>query len=173
MEDKKAVIVFSFPEPDDSLELAAMIIETKKFFADRPNVKIHMAIDRSAERIVNMFDPEKQGESNLVEHAKRELVLAGNDDDFNESIIEAVRGFTSYGHSGGSASVAIPMLNDLLQFKNLTPLTDDPIEWNQVSEDVWQSCRNSEAFSNDGGKTYTLNSDQNKRIYHSNPHVKD
>ena len=99
----------------------------------------------------------------LVEHAKRELALAGNDEAFNNSIIKAIEGFTSYGHSGGSASVAIPMLNDLLQFKNLTPLTDDPEEWQQHSKEmwdgekgVWQSRRNSEAFSNDGGKTYYL-----------------
>jgi hypothetical protein len=101
--------------------------------------------------------------SNLVEHAKRELALAGNDADFNQSIIKAVEAFASYGHSGGSASVAIPMLNDLLQFKNLTPLTDDPSEWNIVDDAMqpdgvrcWQSNRNSEAFSHDHGKTYYL-----------------
>lgn len=107
--------------------------------------------------------------SNLVEHAKRELALAGNDEDFNNSIIKAVEAFSSFGHSGGSASVAIPMLNDLLQFKNLTPLTDDPDEWNHVGEEVWgepggvwQSQRNSEAFSNNGGKTYYLLSERSE-----------
>ena len=102
-------------------------------------------------------EPEEGG---LVTHAKRELALAGNDEDFNQTLIEAVRAFASYGHSGGSASVAIPMLNDLLQFKNLTPLTSDPNEWNNVSDasgyEMWQSQRNSEAFSTDGGKTYYL-----------------
>ncbi|MET0786256.1 MAG: hypothetical protein ABWY25_06080 [Paenisporosarcina sp.] len=94
--------------------------------------------------------------SNLVEHAKRELALVGNDEDFNNSIIKAIEGFASYGHSGGSASVAIPMLNDLLQFKNLTPLTNDPLMWNNVGPNVWQSQRNSEAFSDDAGVTYYL-----------------
>jgi hypothetical protein len=120
--------------------------------------------------------------SNLVEHARRELALCGNDDDFNESIIKAVEAFASYGHSGGSASVAIPMLNDLLQFKNLTPLTDDSSEWNIVDDDMqpdgvrcWQSNRNSEAFSTDGGKTYYLlsegGSQQNpKPIHNSKKH---
>lgn len=94
--------------------------------------------------------------SNLVEHAKRELSLISNDEAFNHSIIKAVEGFSSYGHSGGSASVAIPMLNALLQFKNLSPLTNDPNEWNEVGTNVWQSARDSEAFSDDGGKTYYL-----------------
>lgn len=101
--------------------------------------------------------------SNLVDHAKRELALAGNDDDFNQSIIKAVKAFSSFGHSGGSASIAIPMLNDLLNYRNLTPLTDDPDEWMHVAEDVWgeaggiwQSRRNPEAFSRDGGKSYYL-----------------
>lgn len=101
----------------------------------------------------------------LIEHAERELARLGNDADFNESILGAVRAFASYGHSGGSASYAIPVLNDLLQFKNLTPLTDDPDEWMKVEgssdsdEGLWQSCRRPEAFSEDGGKTYTLTSD--------------
>lgn len=94
--------------------------------------------------------------SSLVEHAKRELALIGNDANFNNSIIDAISEFAKYGHSGGSASVAIPMLNALLQFKNLTPLTDDILEWNEVGPDTWQSNRNPEAFSDDGGKTYTL-----------------
>lgn len=92
----------------------------------------------------------------LVDHAKRELALAGNDDEFNNCIIKAVDAFASYGHSGGSASVGIHILHDLLQFKNLTPLTDNPVEWNEVGTGIWQSNRNSEAFSKDGGKTYYL-----------------
>jgi hypothetical protein len=61
------------------------------------------------------------------------------------------------------------MLNDLLQFKNLTPLTDDPEEWIQHSKEmwdgekgVWQSTRRADAFSDDGGKTYYLLSDRDK-----------
>ncbi len=112
---------------------------------------------------------------NLVDHAKRELALAGNDETFDNSIIKAVEGFASYGHSGGSASVGIQLLSELLQFKNLTPLTDNPDEWQHISEDVWkggvyQNRRNGEAFSNDGGKTYYLLSeggnDQNRKPLH-------
>jgi hypothetical protein len=178
MSNKNAVIIFSFPEPDDALELGAIIQETKKFFEGRENVKAHLAVNNAADQIISMFDPSVDADSNLVQHARRELALAGNDAEFNTAMVNAVRAFASYGHSGGSASIAIPMLNDLLCQKNLTPLTDASSEWNHVGaeewpdgtkEGVWQNCRNSEAFSKDGGKTYTLLSDKG-RIYHSDPH---
>lgn len=102
----------------------------------------------------------EESTSNLVNHAKRELSRLNNDEAFNACIINAVAAFAQYGHSGGSASVAIPLLNDLLQFKNVTPLTDDPKEWNEVGAKTWQSSRNPEAFSEDGGKTYYLLSDR-------------
>jgi len=103
--------------------------------------------------------------SNLIEHARRELALVetGPDGDraLADSILKAVEGFDSYsGHSGGSASVATEWLNRLLQFKNLSPLTNDPNEWMNVCEqsgyEMWQSNRCPEAFSHDGGNTYWL-----------------
>lgn len=102
-----------------------------------------------------------EDDSQLVQHAIRELALVDNDKAFNDCIINAVREFAKYGHSGGSAGVAIHILNDLLQFQNLSPLTDDPDEWMLIEEAIagpncWQSRRNPEAFSNDGGKTYYL-----------------
>jgi len=95
--------------------------------------------------------------SNLLQHAKRELELIGEtDEQFKNMIMNVVGAFAAYGHSGGSASVAIPMINNLLQFKNLTPLTNDPHEWVNVDSKLWQNSRNPEAFSTDGGKTYYL-----------------
>lgn len=95
--------------------------------------------------------------SNLVEHAKRELELLGETDQaFVDSIVNGLVAFAEYGHSGGSASAAIEIINDLLQFKPLTPLTNNPAEWNEVGEGVWQSSRNSEAFSTDAGASYYL-----------------
>lgn len=92
----------------------------------------------------------------LVNHAKRELELLGNDKDFDDCIIKTVEAFLEYGHSGGSAEYGIAVLYDILRYKNVSPLTDDPKEWNMVSSDTWQSMRCSEAFSLDGGKTYYL-----------------
>lgn len=108
---------------------------------------------------------------NLVDHAKRELELIPEDDEeFKKAILNAVKAFAKYGHSGSSAWVGIHILGDLLQFRNLSPLTNDPDEWMEVGTKVWQSTRNPEAFSNNGGKTYYLLSEganfDNPKPYH-------
>ncbi len=46
--------------------------------------------------------------SNLVDHAKRELELLGEDPKFVEGYINVIKAFADMGHSGGSASVAMP-----------------------------------------------------------------
>ena len=98
--------------------------------------------------------------SNLVDHARRELAIIGEEPETIDGYLKVIQAFADMGHSGGSASVAIPTLNELLQFKNLRPLTDDPAEWFDHSgvsgEPFWQNIRNGEAFSHDGGKTYYL-----------------
>lgn len=100
-------------------------------------------------------------ESNLLAHAEREMRRAHVEDDVQPSLLQAIAAFRSYGHSGGSSSVCIPLLNDLLNFKALTPLTDDPAEWIDhtgisAGDPTFQNMRDSEAFSKDGGKTYYL-----------------
>jgi len=111
--------------------------------------------------------------SNLIDHAKRELELVGQyeeDPAFAVSVLAAVSAFAAYpGHSGGSAFAGISMISDLLQFKNLSPLTNDPAEWVHHGPDtwgqpggIWQNVRNGSAFSEDGGLTYTL-VDEDKR----------
>lgn len=101
--------------------------------------------------------------SNLVEHAKRELAIINEDKDVADAYLRIVEIFADMGHSGGSASVAIPTIAALLNFQNLAPLTDNPEEWFFHGEEmwgapggIWQNIRNSEAFSRDGGKTYYL-----------------
>jgi len=100
-------------------------------------------------------------ESNLVEHAKRELALLGEEPEVVDSYLKIVQVFADMGHSGYSAAHATQVVGALLQYHNLTPLTDDPDEWIHHGEDVWgdqggiwQSNRNPGAFSSDGGKTY-------------------
>lgn len=102
--------------------------------------------------------------SGLVDHARRELELLGEDPDTTRGLLRVLRAFADMGHSGESAAVAIPMLERLLRFENLTPLTDDPAEWNLVDDGLWQSRRCSEAFSRDAGKTYyRLSEDFNRK----------
>ncbi|MFF7631421.1 hypothetical protein [Streptomyces cyaneofuscatus] len=87
--------------------------------------------------------------SNLVAHARTELRILGEDRD-------TIRGLPH----------AIAYLERLLRFQPLTDLTDDPAEWidrhaeGMTPIPLWQSNRNSEAFSTDGGKTYYLLSEQ-------------
>lgn len=101
----------------------------------------------------------------LVEHARRELELIGEEPEAIDWYCRVIAEFASFGHSGGSAMVTIPVLHELLQFHNLTPLTDDPAEWQDISDmqggqPGWQNRRRSEAFSEDCGRTYWLLSER-------------
>lgn len=162
--ENRALFVIVFPEDVDQDKFNALRDAAKSTFSEL-GARFHLATKGAAETILFFVEngelPVEEGEDgNLVSHARRELEKLGNDEEFNASIIAAVKAFSSYGHSGGSASVAIPLLNNLLNYKNLSPLTDDPKEWNNVSdisgEELWQSSRCADAFSHDGGKTYYL-----------------
>lgn len=112
----------------------------------------------------------------LVEHAKYELELIDEEPAIIEQYLKIIEIFADGGHSGGSASVFIPVLNELLWHRNLSPLTNDPEEWEFHDEEkwgapggVWQNKRNSQAFSHDEGKTYYLvleNSINKNKIIH-------
>lgn len=107
--------------------------------------------------------------SNLVEHAKRELELSGVGDDYDgmigKAVIQLIETFANQGHSGYSAEVVTSVFSELVRFRNLGPLTDNPDEWMKVGgptsqfpdhPDQWQSRRRHDAFSDDGGKTFIL-----------------
>lgn len=109
------------------------------------------------------WDP---SESNLVKHAEKELRAAGlfcEGSDYDgmtgQAVMELTVLFASQRHSGMSASMVTQIFTELAAFKTLTPLTDNPDEWMRVNPEeeevgVWQNCRQSSVFSNDGGKTY-------------------
>ena len=105
-------------------------------------------------------------ESNLVAHARRELRIIGEDPDTTRGICRVVQAFADMGHSGGSAHFTALYLDKLLRYQPLSALTDDPGEWidrhaeGMTQSPLWQSKRNPEAFSTDGGKTYYLLSEQ-------------
>lgn len=103
--------------------------------------------------------------SNLVAHARRELALIGEEPDTIDGYIKVIQAFADMGHSGGSASVAIPVINRLLSYENLSPLTDDPDDWIEVGYGMWQNRRCSRMFSEDGGKTYTDVDDRDKFVH--------
>ncbi|MBM0206655.1 hypothetical protein JNW90_29320 [Micromonospora sp. STR1s_5] len=114
----------------------------------------------------------------LVEHARRELLLCGQtaeDPEYAASIVKAVEGFTSYGHSGGSAGCAREQLHTLLGYGTLSPLTDDPQDWVSVAEqsgyELWQCRRDPSAFSQDGGRTYYSVDDPQRQMHTAQPHT--
>lgn len=115
--------------------------------------------------------------SNLVTHAERELRLIGYDVESAKiegawdpdramvtGLLSMVKIFANQGHSGSSAAYQSQVLGKLLTFDNLTPLTDDPAEWVEVGDGMYQNIRNSKNFSHDGGRSYwTL--DEYKPLY--------
>ena len=98
--------------------------------------------------------------SNLVEHARKELALLGEEPETIEGYLKVVQAFADMGHSGGSASVALAVIPRLLSYQHLTPITANPDDWMLVAHDktggtdVWQCKRNGALFSDDGGITY-------------------
>jgi len=103
--------------------------------------------------------------ASLVDHAKRELELAGlfdKDSDYDgmigKAVMKLMNNFSGQGHSGFSANWTRDLFDQLAQYKNLTPITDDPEDWTNVSEHndkkLWQCKRNPSLFSENGGKSY-------------------
>jgi hypothetical protein len=106
--------------------------------------------------------------SNLVDWSKRELEMAGlfdKDSDYDGALGPAIMGmiktFSEQGHSGGSAGIVRSILDKLLNWEPLTPVTD-PLKdgYNDIST-MWddggvhfQCVRDSTIFSDNGGKSW-------------------
>lgn len=127
--------------------------------------------------------------SRILEHAEQELKYAGFDisekgcnpknpkDPFDgyvnacaKNAMELLNVFVKAGHSGMSANITLNIFNRLARQENLTPLTNNPEEWNEVSFDdknkSYQSKRNCSCFSDDGLKTYhNLNEKEPRKNY--------
>lgn len=118
----------------------------------------------------NTYDapPPRPTGSNLARYAWDELVRVGAftaDTDFyggmtGRAIMELIETFAAQGHSGVSAPTVIAAFGKLANFEPLTALTDDPDEWHEVADGLWQSRRKPAAFSHDGGRTYRVNGDR-------------
>jgi len=100
--------------------------------------------------------------SNLTKHAEHELSLIGGQDDemqqmMNKHILQMVELFANEGHSGFSANYATNILNKLLRFEPLTPLTGEPEEWAETHDgEVLQNKRCSHVFKNKDGRAYDI-----------------
>lgn len=104
----------------------------------------------------------------LEKFAEEEMKRAGlydKDSDYGgmlpKAVMALIKAHAAQGHSGMSHSITLSIFNKVVNFKPLTPITNDPSEWTDVSgygapQDaaLWQCNRDSALFSNDGGKTY-------------------
>lgn len=96
----------------------------------------------------------------LTDHARRELEIMGEESETIEGYIRVIEAFEEMGHCGGSQDIAALVVHELLNLRNLRPLTDNPAEWTFHDKTVaggngiWQNLRNTAAFSKDGGKTF-------------------
>jgi hypothetical protein len=128
---------------------------------------------------------------NLCAFAKRELDIAGlldKDSDYEgmlgKAVMELMQTFSKQGHSGASAALTVDIFDKLASWKPLTELTDNPDEWQKVSDwyggpekDLvgmeYQSKRSPSCFSSDGGKTYydvDENPNSKEKIMHKSKH---
>lgn len=114
--------------------------------------------------LIEEIKPEK---SNLEIFAENELNIIINkceDDEGKEmqemisrDILQMVHTFAEQGHSGFSANYAINLLQKLLRYEPITPLTGADDEWNKLDyckEIKYQNKRCSRIFKGEDGKAY-------------------
>jgi hypothetical protein len=103
--------------------------------------------------------------SNLIEHAKKELEMAGlfnKDGDFyggmtGNAVMELIKVFDKQGHSGMSASLVISLFKELADFKPINPIKNEPDEWTEYAEGMFQHKRLSSLFKDGAdGRPYYL-----------------
>lgn len=102
--------------------------------------------------------------SNLIDHAQRELKLAGLDDPsdgvqhaINANILELIAVFAAQGHSGTTAAYVLSVFDKLARFRTISAndhaLYEDRTQLNG-GKTLWQDVRDSRWFSDDEGKTW-------------------
>lgn len=153
-----AELIFYHDESIESLIRVLESLKNKDFIKKQDNPEMY-------EKISNALLEEK---NNLVVHAENELniILEKCKDDkeamemqkiMNNDIIEIVKIFSEQGHSGFSASYAINLIEKLLRFEPITPLTGDESEWNKLDygdDTKYQNKRCSRIFKNAKGQAY-------------------
>lgn len=99
---------------------------------------------------------EIETDSPLVAHARCELEAVGEiyDGMVNDAALDIVGLFAAQGHSGGSASITTELVNRLMRYEPLCPLTGEDAEWMDIAEthgqtDLWQNKRCSHVFKDE------------------------
>ena len=99
--------------------------------------------------------------SDLSKHAIGELSLIKEDPKIILWYVSVIEAFNIMQLPPEASDHCVGTLTQLLRYGNLAPLTDEPREWVQIGDELWQSIRNRDAFSNNGGTTYKLYSENN------------
>lgn len=104
--------------------------------------------------------------SNLLEYAEDELNAAGwNDPDamygtmIRDAVLQLVSVFAEQGHSGMSASIVIALVEKLMRYEPLGPLTGSDDEWCvlEYSDDMYaQNKRCAHVFKRADGTAYDI-----------------
>lgn len=121
--------------------------------------------------------------SNLLEHAKTELELAGydiseegcNKEDLvggyanacAKSAYELVETLSKQGHSGMSIGITLELFNKLAKRQTLTPITNNPDEWIKVDgheDEPWQNKRKPSCFTTDFKTYHDVEADENYNV---------
>jgi len=95
--------------------------------------------------------------SNLVDYAKSEMDIAGitaegdgYDGMVRVAVLEIIQKFSEQGHSGFSAGMVTSLVQKLMRFEPLSPLTGRDDEWAEVSDGCLQNKRCSHVFKENG-----------------------
>lgn len=101
-------------------------------------------------------------DSNIVSHIRAEMPSDDIDEmqkRMNQHLVAMGQLFSLEGHSGLSASYAISVLNKLLNFEPLGPLTGEDSEWLKIDfgpEIKYQNKRCSSVFKREDGTAYHI-----------------
>jgi len=117
---------------------------------------------RKERRLYRLLD-KLEGDSNIVEHIRREVPSGNGEDEMQDAmrnhLIRMGQLFSLEGHSGLSAGFAISALQKLLRFEPLGPLTGEDDEWTWLDhgdEMVAQNKRCSHVFMRADGSAYDI-----------------
>ena len=99
--------------------------------------------------------------SKIIEYAKSELDRIPKDEDgmqdmMNNDILEILEKFADQGHSGFSASYAISVLERLMRWKPISPLTGEEDEWSTTPGSTRQNKRCPSVFLKPDGTAYDI-----------------
>jgi hypothetical protein len=99
--------------------------------------------------------------SAMSKHAIVELSLIKEEPKIVLWYVSVLEAYNAMNLTEEASDHCLETLTRLIRYENLAPLTDEPMEWVKVGDDIWQSIRNYDAFSNNGGKTFKLHSENN------------